>query len=59
MRARYGDSLDKEQSMKLLTIEAGLASARGDEDAARLSLEQIVEQDATQGCTHRTCSYLL
>lgn len=48
MRARYGDSLDKEQSMKLLTIEAGLASARGDEDAARQSLEQIVEQDATQ-----------
>ena len=48
MRALYGDSLDKEQSMKLLTIEAGLASARGDEDAARQSLEQIVEQDATQ-----------
>ena len=40
MRARYGDSLDKEQSMKLMTIEAGLASARGDEDAARQSLEQ-------------------
>ena len=48
MRARYGNSLDEEQSMKLLTIEAGLASARGDEDAARQSLEQIVEQDATQ-----------
>ena len=48
MRTRYGDSLDKEQSMKLLTIEAGLASARGDENTARQSLEQIVEQDATQ-----------
>ena len=48
MRARYDDSLNKEQSMKLLTIEAGLASARGDEDAARQSLEQIIEQDATQ-----------
>ena len=48
MRTRYGDSLNNEQSMKLLTIEAGLASARGDEDAARQSLEQIVEQDATQ-----------
>ena len=48
MRARYGNSLDKEQSMKLLTIEAGLASARGDEDAARQSLEQIVKKDATQ-----------
>ena len=48
MRVRYGDSLNKKQSMKLLTIEAGLASARGDEDTARQSLEQIVEQDATQ-----------
>ena len=48
MRVRFGDSLNKEQSMKLLTIEAGLASARGDEDTARQSLEQIVEQDATQ-----------
>ena len=48
MRTRYGDSLNNEQSMKLLTIEAGLASARGDENAARQSLEQIVEQDATQ-----------
>ena len=37
MRTRYGDSLNKEQSMKLLTIEAGLASARGDENAARQS----------------------
>ena len=48
MRTRYGDSLNNEQSMKLLTIEAGLASARGDDNAARQSLEQIVEQDATQ-----------
>ncbi|MEC8614749.1 MAG: tetratricopeptide repeat protein, partial [Verrucomicrobiota bacterium] len=48
IRVRYRDSLDKEQAMKLLTIEAGLASARGDEDTARQSLEQIVEQDATQ-----------
>ena len=48
VRARYGNSLSKEQSMKLLTIEAGLASARGDEDAARQSLELIVQQDATQ-----------
>jgi len=48
MRARYGNSLDKDQTMKLLTIEAGLASARGDQNAARQSLEQIVEQDATQ-----------
>jgi len=48
IRARYGNSLDKDQTMKLLTIEAGLASARGDQNAARQSLEQIVEQDATQ-----------
>jgi len=48
IRARCGNSLDKDQTMKLLTIEAGLASARGDQNAARQSLEQIVEQDATQ-----------
>ncbi len=48
IRASYDNSLNAEQLMKLLTIEAGLASVRGDEAAARQTLEEIVKQDATQ-----------
>ncbi len=47
-RAKFTE-LDKENDLKLLTIEAKIARAQGDDEAAVAILNKIVERDALNG----------
>jgi len=49
VRATVGDQLSKEQTMKLLTQQAKIARAEGDDEAAVATLQKIVEQDSLNG----------
>lgn len=49
IRARYADAITGQNRIDLLTLEATIAGSRGDDATAMKTLEQIVEEDATQG----------
>lgn len=46
---RYAKGLSKDEKLELMTLEAKVARARGDEKSAAKLLESIVEQDGTRG----------
>ncbi|HAV12033.1 MAG TPA: hypothetical protein DCX06_00865, partial [Opitutae bacterium] len=47
-RAKFNE-IEKENDLKLLTVEAKVARAQGDDDAAVATLNKIVERDALNG----------
>ncbi|WP_269526250.1 tetratricopeptide repeat protein [Coraliomargarita parva] len=49
LRQKLGNELDKDEALKLLTVEAKIARAEGDDDTAVAKLNQIVERDALNG----------
>jgi tetratricopeptide (TPR) repeat protein len=49
MRQKYGTNISDEDDLDLLTLEAKIARANGDNEKALASLTQIVERDALNG----------
>ena len=49
VRTQLGNALAEDDELKLLTIEAKIARAEGDDEAAVKLLNQIVERDALNG----------
>ena len=49
IRSRYGKSLNKQNELDLLTVEARLARAQGNPKQAATILERIIAQDGTRG----------
>jgi tetratricopeptide (TPR) repeat protein len=48
-RQRFGSNLDKQSDLKLLTLEAKIARAEGENETAITVLNQIIERDALNG----------
>lgn len=49
MRSQFGSHLPDEDDLKLLTMEARISRANGDEEAAMASLIQIIHRDVLNG----------
>ena len=49
VRAAVGESLSKTENMNLLTLQAKIARAEGDDEAAVATLQKIVAQDSLNG----------
>lgn len=47
--SRMGNSLSREEKMELLTLKARIARAQGNMSEAQTTLEEIINQDPTQG----------
>ena len=49
IREKLSDTMDEDTDLKLLTIEAKVARAEGDDDSAVELLTKIVERDSLNG----------